>query len=112
MTKRQGMLITAGAFVVAAGALFVFQVARADGEDSWETFRRDVEAKCLEAARADSGLFTADSTAVVDPFGSESYGLALVEGPARGAEEVTIRSICVYDKQAQTVEIGGELPAE
>ncbi len=43
-------------------------------------------------------------------FGSESYGLALLTGPAKGAEEKTISAICVYDKHDKTVEIGGELP--
>lgn len=112
MTKRQGMLITAGAFIVAGGAFFMIQAANAASDDAWQEFRADVAAKCLEAARGESGLFTDHSYVTVDPFGSESYGLALVEGPARGAEETAIRSICVYDKQAQTVELGGELPAQ
>lgn len=83
--------------------------ALAASDDAWDAFRADVEAKCLAAAEP---LFaSASAIAEVDPFGSESYGLALVTGPARGAEETTIRAICVYDKQAKTVEIGGELPA-
>lgn len=81
--------------------------ALAASDDAWEAFRADVEAKCLAAAEP---LF-ASATAEVDPFGSESYGLALLTGPAKGAEETTIRAICVYDKQAKTVELGGELPA-
>ncbi len=89
--------------IVAAAAT----TALAATEDAWEAFRADVEVKCLAAA---SELF-ASATAEVDPFGSESYGLALISGPARGAEETTIRAICVYDKAAETVEIGGELPA-
>ena len=80
--------------------------ALAASEDAWEAFRADVAAKCLTAA----GPLFETATATVDPFGSESYGLALVTGPAKGATATTVSAICVYDKQAKTVEIGGELP--
>ena len=46
----------------------------------------------------------------VDPFGSESYGLARVTGKAKGAD-TEIAAICVYDKKTKAVEISGELPA-
>lgn len=110
-SQSRGLLIAAAVVVMAGAGVFAVRHAYADGEDSWETFRAEVEAACLVAAQGDQGLFTPDASATVDPFGSESYGLALVEGPARGAEDVTIRSICVYDKQDKTVEMGGELPA-
>jgi hypothetical protein len=85
--------------VLAAGS------ALAASDAAWEEFRKDVADKCL-AAGAD--MFDA-ATADVDPFGSERFGLALLHGKAKGAE-TEIRVICVYDKQAKTVEIGGELP--
>jgi hypothetical protein len=75
-------------------------------EAEWAAFRADVEAKCLQAALP---LF-ATATATVDPFGSPSFGLALIQGPARGAATVQIAAICVYDTVTRTVEIGGELP--
>jgi hypothetical protein len=81
--------------------------AWAASDDAWQQFQNDVEAACLEAA---APMFETAS-ARVDPFGSESYGLALVTGKAKGAD-VEIASICVYDKQTKAVEIGGELPAE
>lgn len=81
--------------------------ALAASDDAWQQFQDDVEAACLEAA---APMFETAS-ARVDPFGSESYGLALVTGKAKGAD-VEIASICVYDKQTKAVEIGGELPAE
>jgi hypothetical protein len=110
-SQSRGLLIAAAVVAMAGAGVFAVRHAYADGEDSWDEFRADVEAKCLEAATAETGLFTQDAGATVDPFGSESYGLALIEGPARGAEDVTIRSICVYDKTDKAVEIGGELPA-
>lgn len=108
MTGRQRVVVVAGVAVLAVGGAFLVHRASAASEEAWAEFRADVEAKCLEAAQP---LF-ADAAARVDPFGSESYGLALIEGPARGAEETRIAAICVYDKQAQTVEIGGELPPD
>jgi len=92
---------------VAALALLVAGVAqaRAATEAEWQAFRADVEAKCLAAA---DGLFET-ATATVDPFGSQTYGMALIRGTARGAD-VAIMAICVYDKATQTAEIGGELP--
>lgn len=75
-------------------------------EAEWQAFREDVRAKCAAAAEP----FFETAEILVDPFGSESYGLALVRGKARGAD-VTIMSICVYDKQTQTAEMGGELPS-
>ena len=56
--------------------------ASAASDDAWEQFRADVEDACLKAAEP---MFET-ATATVDPFGSESYGLALVSGKAKGAE--------------------------
>ena len=81
--------------------------AAASSDDAWETFRTEVATACLATAEP---LFEAPVVRV-DPFGSGSYGLALVEGRAKGAE-ADIASICVYDKATKAVEIGGELPAE
>src|SRR5262245_38780644 len=75
-------------------------------DDAWEQLRADVEAACLAAA---APMFES-AAALVDPFGSESYGLALVTGKAKGAD-AEIAAICVYDKKTKAVEIGGELPA-
>ena len=79
--------------------------AAAASPDAWEAFREEVTAACLEAAKPLFETVTAD----VDPFGSESYGLALVHGKAKGAD-AEIKAICVFDKKSKKVEIGGELP--
>lgn len=76
----------------------------ASTDDAWEALRADVSAKCLEAA---AGSMEAPQ-AVVDPFGSESFGLALISGKPKGAEG-RISQICVYNKQTKAVELGGEL---
>lgn len=79
-------------------------LAQASSDDAWVEFRKDVEAKCKMAA---SG-FVESANAVVDPFGSEHYGLALVTGKPKGADGA-VTHICVYDKQKKTAEIGSEL---
>jgi len=78
--------------------------AAASSDDAWKEFAADVEAKCKEAATAS----IEDAKAVVDPFGSEHYGLALVTGKPKGANGF-VTHICVYDKQSKAAEIGSEL---
>lgn len=72
--------------------------ALASSDDAWAEFAAEVESACL-AATADS---LPGASAVVDPFGSESYGLAIVSGEAGSI-------VCVFDKATKAVEIGGEL---
>ena len=44
---------------------------------------------------------------IVDPFGSESYGLAMVSGEVGEGKVAPV--ICVFDKQTKAVQIGREL---
>lgn len=92
------------ALVAATG--FVATGAHASSGDAWEEFRADVSEKCIAAAPS-----LDKPVVVVDPFGSESFGLALVSGKPKGAENA-VTQICVYDKQKKTVEIGGELAGD
>jgi hypothetical protein len=82
-------------------------LALASSDDAWEEMRADMTKKCVAAA-ADS---IEAPRAVVDPFGAQTYGLALIIGQPKGAEG-TVTHICVYDKRAKTVELGGELTEE
>ena len=79
--------------------------ARAASDGAWAAFRADVEAKCLAAGAP----LLEDARAVVDPFGSPRFGLALLTGQPKGGAG-TASVICVYDKEAKTAEVGGELP--
>lgn len=103
--KGQGVAIVVGLIAVVGVASF-FVPGLAASESAWEDFREDVAAKCIAAAH-DGDFATAMAT--VDPFGSESFGLALIEGRAEGSGQL-IASICVYDKETTSVELGGELP--
>ena len=81
--------------------------AHASSDDAWSGFRADVGKACIAAAK---GLI-ADGKTLVDPYGSEHYGLAVISGKAVGAK-ATISAICVYDKKTKKAEIGGEIPAD
>jgi len=94
--------------LLALATLALCGPAFASSDDAWDAIRADVAAKCLAAA---APLFET-AKATVDPFGSESYGLALIRGTAKGPSETRITAICVYDKKTKAVEIGGELPPE
>ena len=80
--------------------------ASASSDDAWAAFAAEVEQGCLAAT---GELFT-EATATVDPFGSESYGLAIVTGTTSAG--TTASTICVFDKQTKAVQIGGELAVD
>jgi hypothetical protein len=95
------------ALIALVAATLMPVAAFASSDDAWEAMRADVSAKCIEAAAGSIET----PTAVVDPFGSESFGLALVSGKPKGADG-RISQICVYNKQTKAVELGGELTGE
>jgi len=96
MTSR----LAIATLVIAAG----LAPAYASSDDAWAEFSKEVGQKCEAAAK---GMIEAPK-AVVDPFGSEKFGLAIVTGKAKGAK-VQISHICVMDKKTKTVELGSEL---
>ena len=96
-------LLTATAIVF---SLFACSAIASSG-DAWDEFAMDVAAKCTALAKGR----IEQPKVVVDPFGTESYGVAILTGKAVGAD-AQVSSICVYDKKSQAAEIGGELPAD
>lgn len=85
---------------LAATALAVLPaLASASTEDAWNSFRASVKTACqaLVDVPADATV-----TVEVNPFGSESYGAALVNVTyATGTD----RMICIFDKRTGAVEI-------
>ena len=77
--------------------------ASAASDHAWASFSAEVEQACLQAT---SGMLE-NTSAVVDPFGSESYGLAIVSGQVGEGHAAAI--VCVFDKQTRAVQVGGEL---
>lgn len=101
MQRNKIRLLPALFLSLAAGA------ASASSDDAWRDFADDVAAKCKEAANAS----IEDARAVVDPYGSEHFGLALVTGRPKGANGF-VTHICVYNKQSKAAEIGTELKTD
>jgi hypothetical protein len=87
-------------------SLFAYPAAASSG-DAWKEFAAEVQAKCLGAVSST----IEQAKVVVDPFGSESYGLAIVSGKAKGAD-AQVSQICVYDKTSKMVQIGSELSSD
>ncbi|MBB2694130.1 UNVERIFIED_ORG: hypothetical protein GGI63_005046 [Rhizobium esperanzae] len=85
---------------------FLVPAAHASSDEAWKQLAADVEAKCRKAAVA-----IEKPKAVVDPFGTLHYGLALMTGKPKGAKGLIVQ-ICVYDKQEKSVEIGSAMDAE
>jgi hypothetical protein len=71
--------------------------ALASSGDAWDQVRAEVGAACLALVQ---GPGTA--TIEVNPFGSDSYGVALV---TQSSGAGTDRMICVYDKARKTAEL-------
>ena len=90
----------------AAGANIVESAKEAlEGADIVLKVRRPAES---EIAGLPAGALV---IGIMDPYGSESYGLALVSGKAKGAKQ-TISTICVFDKKTKKAEVGSELSAD
>jgi hypothetical protein len=88
--------------VLAAAAVLALPLtAAASSPDAWSKFNEDVKTKCAEAAKAEFRRVDV----VVDPTGSETYGLALVHGRLK-AEKARGAVLCVVDKKTGKVEIG------
>lgn len=81
--------------------------AAASSDDAWKEFVADVQTACLAGAKD----MIEDAKAVVDPIGSENYGLAILTGKAKGTD-ATVSHICVYDKKTKAVELGSELAGD
>lgn len=73
--------------------------ALASSEEAWDDFRAAVESACRAAVEAPQ---TASVTVEVNPFGSESYGAALVTVGGKDGQD---RLICIFDKRSGAVEI-------
>lgn len=84
-------------------ALGLPALAQASSSDAWEEFRVNVQAAC-EALAPKGGALQVE----VDPYGSESYGLAILTHRTETGQD---RYVCVYDKRSQKAEISGAFPA-
>ena len=81
--------------------------AHASSSDAWEAFRADVEKSCLASLPEALGT----PNVFVEPTGTESFGIAAVEGLSPEAKS-QITYVCIYDKQKKTVEVSPPIAAE
>ncbi|NHF71972.1 hypothetical protein [Paracoccus xiamenensis] len=81
-------------------ALLAAVPAQSSSEDAWAEFRSAVEVECAKLIDA-----PADATTEIEvnPFGSQTYGAALVTVTL--ADSSADRMICIYDKQSKTAEL-------
>jgi hypothetical protein len=89
---------------VLVGSLSGCQAGLTATPEAWQAFRAEVASACVLAA----GDELVNPVVTVDPFGSDSYGLAVLCGPAAHDGKIVYR-ICVLDKRTRHVELGGEL---
>ncbi len=78
--------------------------ATASSPDAWDDFRRQVAEACTAAAKLQ------DPDLRIDPYGTDSYGIASVTGGAEDGTERTV--ICVVRKSPDGIvdaEIGAGL---
>ena len=82
---------------IALLAVLLAAPAQASTEEAWAEMRADVAAKCR--ALLPEG---ATATVEINPFGSESYGAAVVTLQEGDRVE---RMVCIYDKRTQAAEL-------
>jgi hypothetical protein len=87
-----------------AALLFATTPALASSEDAWKEFGENVQTSC---AKAVAGRLR-DTKIDVDPFGSDSYGVAIARGVSTDAKAPRA-IVCIFDKRSKAVETSGEL---
>ncbi len=85
-------------------ALMLPGAAFASSEQAWDQFAKDTQQKCTDAT---ADIFRR-SQVVVDPTGTQNYGVAIVFGRSKQAKGPAA-VICVMDKKTGKAEIGSEL---
>lgn len=102
---RRGLLPSiVQAALVSAVTLGSAGLAQASSDGAWAAFSEAVAKAC----KAQTGKTFIKPDVIVDPFGSESFGLAIVTGKlAAGGGKGSV--FCVYDKKTRKVETGSEL---
>ncbi len=90
-------------FILLAALLLAPAPALASSEDAWKEFRAKVLKSCEKAV---AGKLEKAQIAV-DPFGSDSYGVAIAQGVSTDAKAPR-RIVCIFDKRSGKVEVSGE----
>ena len=75
--------------------------AMADSPDAWEAFRTQVETACLALVPEQTGQL-GEPAVEVNPFGSESYGAAIVTVTFEAGAD---RMVCILEKATGEAEL-------
>ncbi len=106
---RDSMKNTLMTLTMLTAALGFGHAAHASSDGAWAQFATAVEKACIKSASSQ----IENGRAVVDPYGSAKYGLAIVTGRPSGVPKTKkladISVICVYDKKTKAAEVGGEI---
>jgi hypothetical protein len=90
------------------GACLLAAPAGASSDDAWQAMRDKLRKGCRAQAKT-MGLGQVD--VAIDPFGSESYALAILTRQSSAKEKrPSVASVCLMDKASGRIEIGGEIP--
>lgn len=97
------MTLTPRLAAIALAAITLPGVTLASSDEAWEEFRAEVKTACDALAPHDG-----ETVIEVNPFGSESYGAAmLITSMPDGTAD---RYVCIFDKQTKTAEITAPFP--
>jgi hypothetical protein len=99
--KGRGMRVAVSGAVAVIG--MVAGPALASSDEAWVRFRTDVGSACLALVTGPGAV-----TVEVNPFGSESYGVAVVTVRSAGGRD---RMVCVYDKARKVAELSAAFDA-
>lgn len=84
------------------GLLATAPIGVASSPEAWETFRTKMGSDCRAAALAGDmlreGSFSNDIVVQIEPFGTQSYGVAIVYSDVG-------RRVCILEKSSGTVEL-------
>jgi len=94
--------MTSNVFSASGLLLGICFSCNASSPDAWEEFREEV----FQAADSSANMRLVDYTISVDPFGSDSYGVAIIQGKDSLAGEDLIY-IAVFDKVTLSIELCG-----
>lgn len=95
---------------IIAGLVLAATVAQAtplfaSSDDAWKEFQTNVQKGCAAAV----GDRLVKPTFIVEPHGTETYGVAVARGRSKyGKAQRMI--VCVFDKKTKTTESTDEMP--
>ncbi|MCU0848618.1 MAG: hypothetical protein MUD12_12095 [Spirochaetes bacterium] len=98
---KKAIVFAVALFMISVG-LFSGRIVKASSSDAWEEFGINVKKACIKLAPPE----LKKPSIAVDEYGSESYGIAVLQGVRDG---VFVSYVCVYDKKSEKAELSGAI---